>query len=185
MMANNTKAPWLKICSEIVTPDCIAYLYKIPKGTGSNSTNLLGIYESLYDTYDQEDLDLFYKTAAPQIPAGTGPVLDLINGATAPVSQANGGGESLLDFQMAYPIIWPQNATLFQVLPDATFDIFGDFLAAVDSDYCSQDPYWNDHKMCGDFDPPNGISISYGGPEDPTDPKDSQASVQNTWYISH
>jgi tripeptidyl-peptidase-1 len=164
-------AAYLQICGQVVTPDCIAYLYKIPKATGTNSTNRLGIYESLGDVYDQEDLDLFYSTAAPYIPAGTGPELDLINGATAPNSPDNAGGESLLDFDMAYPIIYPQGTTLFQVKPDQYYNIFGDFLSAIDSDYCSQDPYFNNHKMCGKFDPTNVVSISYGGPEDVTDPK--------------
>ncbi|TQV94424.1 alkaline serine protease AorO [Cordyceps javanica] len=169
--ANSTLPPYLQICSNYVTPDCIAYLYKIPKAEGTNSTNRLGIYESLGDVYSQEDLDLFYKNAAPYIPAGTGPQLDLINGATAPNSPDKAGGESLLDFDMAYPIIYPQGTTLFQVKEDQYDNIFGDFLSAIDSDYCSQDPYWNNHKMCGTFEPTNVVSISYGGPEDPTDPK--------------
>ncbi|KAM3503318.1 hypothetical protein MY11210_008771 [Beauveria gryllotalpidicola] len=169
--ANSTLPPYLTICGSIVTPDCIAYLYKIPKATGTNSTNRLGIYESLGDVYSQEDLNLFYSTAAPYIPAGTGPELDLINGATAPNSPDQAGGESLLDFDMAYPIIYPQGTTLFQVKTDQYYNIFGDWLSAIDSDYCSQDPLWNNHKMCGTFEPTNVVSISYGGPEDATDPK--------------
>ncbi|KAJ6789960.1 hypothetical protein PWT90_05805 [Aphanocladium album] len=168
---NSTLPPYLQICGQVVTPDCISYLYKIPKATGTNSTNRLGIYESIGDVYSQEDLDLFYKTAAPYIPAGTGPTLDLINGATAPNSPENAGGESLLDFDMAYPIIYPQGTTLFQVKPDQYYNIFGDFLSAIDGDYCNQDPYWNKHKMCGKFEPTNVISVSYGGPEDATDPQ--------------
>ncbi|KAM3446780.1 hypothetical protein MY3296_009354 [Beauveria thailandica] len=169
--ANSTLPAYLKLCGTIVTPDCIAYLYKIPKATGTNSTNRLGIYESLGDVYSQEDLNLFYTKAAPYIPAGTGPELDLINGATAPNSPDQAGEESLLDFDMAYPIIYPQGTTLFQVKADQYFNIFGDWLSAIDSDYCSKDPLWNQHKMCGTFDPTNVVSISYGGPEDATDPK--------------
>ncbi|KGQ06546.1 Tripeptidyl-peptidase sed1 [Beauveria bassiana D1-5] len=171
MLTQTLLAAYLKLCGTIVTPDCIAYLYKIPKATGTNSTNRLGIYESLGDVYSQEDLNLFYTKAAPYIHAGTGPELDLINGATAPNSPDQAGGESLLDFDMAYPIIYPQGTTLFQVKADQYYNIFGDWLSAIDSDYCSKDPLWNNHKMCGTFEPTNVVSISYGGPEDPTDPK--------------
>lgn len=93
---------------------------------------------------------------------------------------------------MAYPIIYPQGTTLFQVKPDQYYNIFGDFLSAIDSDYCSQDPYFNNHKMCGKFDPTNVVSISYGGPEDVTDPKGAHVCtaindmiLQNRLLIFH
>lgn len=136
----------------------------------------MGIYESLGDVYSQEDLNNFFKNFAPWIPQGTGPNLDLINGATAPNPPESAGGESNLDFDMAYPIIYPQTTTLFQVATDAYYNIFGDWLSAIDSDYCALDPLYNKHKMCGTFEPTNVVSISYGGPEDPTHPQDAHVS---------
>lgn len=159
--------PALKMCNQIITPACIAYLYKIPKATQSNVTNSMGIFETIGDVYSQEDLDLFFKSAAPWIPQGTGPNLDLINGATAPNPPETAGGESNLDFDMAYPIVYPQTTTLFQVDSQDFSDAFGDWLAAIDSDYCPIDPYWNNHDMCGTYDPTNVFSISYGSYEDP------------------
>ena len=129
----------------------------------------MGIFESLDDVYSQEDLDLFFKIAAPNIPAGTGPNLDLINGATAPNGPDDAGGESNLDFDMVYPIIYPQQTTLFQVKGGGNDDIFGDFLAAIDKEYCNEDPTHKPGYNCGVFEPTNVISISYGGDEDPSD----------------
>lgn len=153
-------------CDTIITPQCIKAIYNIPEATGSNVTNPMGLFESLGDVYSQEDLDQFFELAAPKIPAGTGPNLDLINGATAPNAPEDAGGESDLDFDMAYPIIYPQQITLFQVNSDNSDDVFGDFLSAIDSDYCKIDPNLGDNRMCGTFDPTNVISISYGEPED-------------------
>ena len=48
------------------------------------------------------------------IPQGTHPTLDAVDGAVAPTSVGNAGPESDLDFQISYPIIWPQNSILFQ-----------------------------------------------------------------------
>lgn len=166
---DNNGTASLDHCDQIITPACIQAIYGIPKGTQSNITNPMGFFESLGDVYSQEDLDLFYKTAAPHIPAGTGPDLDLINGATAPNPQDTAGGESDLDFQMAIPIIYPETSVLFQTRGGGSDDIFGDYLAAVDPDFCPLDPNLGTHKMCGVFQPTNVVSISYGGPEDPND----------------
>ncbi|QPG98144.1 hypothetical protein C2857_007305 [Epichloe festucae Fl1] len=150
-------------CDEYITPRCIKAMYKIPDASLSNVTNPLGIFESLGDVYAQEDLDAFYKLLAPNIPAGTGPELDLINGATAPNSPDRAGGESDLDFQMAIPIIYPQKTTLFQV--NSQVDVFLAFLDAIDGEFCPEDPDRNPGEMCNTFAPTNVISISYGGAE--------------------
>ncbi|QUC20437.1 uncharacterized protein UV8b_04678 [Ustilaginoidea virens] len=150
-------------CAQYVTPQCIKAMYNIPDGTLSNNTNPMGIFESLEDIYSQEDLDAFYRLFAPNIPKGTGPQLDLINGAVAPTSQDQAGGESDLDFQMAIPIIYPQTTTLFQVRSDN--DIFLALLGAIDDDFCQNNPDLDPNEMCGTFAPTSVISVSYGGPE--------------------
>lgn len=161
-------AEYLKqICSLYIIPQCISYLYNIPQATQHNISNPLGMYESAGDVYAQEDLDAFFSLLAPYIPKGTGPKLNLINGATAPNSVADAGGESDLDFQMAYPIIYPQSTVLYQVQYLSRDELFSDYLSAIDSDYCGLDPRFNDHKMCGAYEPTNVISVSYGLPEDP------------------
>lgn len=171
-------------CDEYITPQCIKAMYKIPDASLSNVTNPLGIFESLGDVYAQEDLDAFYKLLAPNIPAGTGPELDLINGATAPNSPDRAGGESDLDFQMAIPIIYPQKTTLFQVNSQA--DVFLAFLDAIDGEFCPEDPDRNPGEMCNTFAPTNVISISYGGSEYLSSPNVlkvlSFAPVWNLWH---
>ncbi|KAG5937544.1 hypothetical protein E4U59_004315 [Claviceps monticola] len=157
-------------CDEYITPRCIKAIYKIPDATSAFPNNSLGIFESLDDVYAQEDLDAFYKLMAPNIPAGTGPELDLINGATAPNRPEMAGTESDLDFQMAIPIIYPQNTTLYQVRSQE--DIFFALFDAIDGTFCRRDPGRVAHEMCDVFKPTNIISISYGGVEADSTPKE-------------
>ena len=121
-------------CDQVLTPECIAELYQIPQATKSNPANRLGIFES-GDTYDQADLNSFFAEYATNIPQGTGPKVNEIDGAVAPVPASSAGGESLLDFCVAYPIIYPQGTTLFQT-DDANqgqkVGFFQDFLDAID-----------------------------------------------------
>lgn len=152
-----------KFCDVVITPTCIKALYNITDAQLSNLTNPLGVFESLDDVYAQEDLDAFYKLAAPGIPQGTGPDLFLINGATAPNDPEDAGGESDLDFEIAIPIIYPQKTNLYQVRSD--YDIFLAFLDAVDKPFCKSDTDRDPNEFCGELDAPNVVSISYGGPE--------------------
>lgn len=107
-------------------------------------------------------------------------MLKAIDGAEAPTSLLNAGAESDLDFQISYPIIWPQNSILFQsddmvYEDDYTFRGFlNTFLDAIDGSYCDEisplDPSYPDPQeggykgslQCGVYDPPNVLSISYG-----------------------
>lgn len=158
-------------------------MYQIPPGTKSTPGNELGIFEDLGDVYSQQDLDLFFSTLYPSIPNGTHPVHNLIDGAVAPVPVDQAGPESDLDFQISYPIIWPQNSVLFQTddpvyEANYTFEGFlNNFLDAIDGSYCSfsssLDPQYPDpspggynaSRQCGVYEPTNVISISYGGAE--------------------
>jgi len=103
----------------------------------------MGIFES-GDTYAQADLDLFFANYTPQIPQGTHPTLDAIDGAVAPVPVKQAGGESDLDFQLAYPIVYPIEIVLYQVddpvyasgeIPTQGFG--NSFLDALDGSYCA------------------------------------------------
>lgn len=104
----------------------------------------------------------------------------------APVSVAQAGAESDLDFQISYPIIYPQNSILFQT-DDPVYEnnytypgFLNNFLDAIDGSYCSYDggsspldpPYpdpqpggYKGALQCGVYKPTNVISISYGGQE--------------------
>ncbi|RAL08475.1 S53 family peptidase [Aspergillus homomorphus CBS 101889] len=185
----------LATCDQAITPACIAALYKIPASSKNVSpNNSLGIFEE-GDYYSQEDLNLFFQKFTRWIPQGTHPKPAFIDGAEAPVPVDEAGTESDLDFQLAYPIVYPQEITLFQT-DDSNYasqqvytsGFLNTFLDALDgvSSYCTYcadgecgdapglDPVYPDtyqggytgQLMCGTYKPTNVISISYGSQEE-------------------
>jgi tripeptidyl-peptidase I len=109
-------------CNAYVTPACIKNQYGIPNGTTSRSGNSLGIYASDNEHYSVPDLNAFWPKLWPVIPTGTKPTDDLIDGAVSPANPSAspypipiGEGEADLDIEVAWPIIWPQKITVFQV----------------------------------------------------------------------
>lgn len=188
--SNNLTLPTkLSLCDQAAFPECIAKMYNITAAKLANPNNKLGIFEE-GDFYAAEDLIEFFALLAPQIPITTAPVLHGVDGGFAPSAYA--GGESDLDFEISYPIIYPQNSILFQ-----TDDIFyaegleggggflNTFLDAIDGSYCTYsafnetgnsplDPVYPDPNIlgyqgqlqCGVYKPTNVISISYGEQED-------------------
>ena len=160
----------LDTCDRYITPGCIDALYRIPKGDRANPQNRLGIREYDSDKYAQEDLDLFFANFEKEIPAGTHPKLVPIGGATAPASANWSGEESALDFQLAYPIIWPQGTTLFQAAtypgrgskpPDMFLDAIGNFYGSE----TAPETRLEDPDEESDAELTNVVSISYGGDE--------------------
>lgn len=99
-----------------MTPACLKALYHIPDAHLNQPENALGIFE-IGSVYDQTDLDLFFENFAPYVPQGTHPKLVSINGATAPTSIKNSDGESLLDLDLAYSLVYPESVILYQALP--------------------------------------------------------------------
>lgn len=123
-----------------MTPICIKAMYKIPTATLNASGNSLGLYEQ-GDYFAKSDLDLFYAEYAPWVPQGTYPIPALIDGAnfSVPASSALNGGESDIDIDMAFALIYPQTVTLYQVDDQiyepqevATTNLFNTFLDALD-----------------------------------------------------
>ncbi len=59
------------------------------------------VVEYTPQAYLQRDLDLFYSVLAPEIAAGTGPIVDLIDGAVVQTSEQDFSvnGESDLDLE--------------------------------------------------------------------------------------
>jgi tripeptidyl-peptidase-1 len=88
-------------CYEYTTPDCLRALYNFSNGTLAQSS--YGIVEYTPNTYLQTDLNIFYTNLARQIPSGTGPTVDLIDGATTQggTESFDNNGESDLDLQYA------------------------------------------------------------------------------------
>ena len=183
-------APLSAICDIAAIPLCIKTLYNVTTSTKKAAGNQLGIFEDLGDVYSQTDLDDFFRFLAPRIPQGIHPILESIDGATAPAPVTMAGGESDLDFQISYPLIYPQNSILFQTDDNVYNDNYvfqgflNNFLDAIDGSYCSYSafgetgnspldpPYpdpqhggYNGSLQCGVFKSTNVVSISYGGQE--------------------
>ena len=180
----------LSECGSMITPPCIAAMYNITPADKAAPGNQLGIFEE-GDFYAAEDLAEFFTIFTPNIPPTTEPMLEGIDGGTGPGAFA--GGESDLDFQISYPIIYPQNSILFQT--DDIFyasgleggnGLFNTFLDAIDGSYCNYSAYgetgnypgvdptypdpnpagYEGQLQCGVYKPTNVISLSYGEQED-------------------
>ncbi|OQD85399.1 hypothetical protein PENANT_c010G10600 [Penicillium antarcticum] len=183
----------LQTCGSEMTPDCIRALYHIPVAKKAAKGNSLGLYEQ-GDYFAKSDLDLFYKEYSPNVPQGTYPIPALIDGAnySVPASSSLNGGESDIDIDMAYALIYPQTVTLYQVddqlyEPEevATTNLFNTFLDALDGSYCTYSAYgetgnnpdidpiypnprpggYKGQLQCGVYKPTNVISASYGQAE--------------------
>ncbi|KAK3319647.1 alkaline serine protease [Cercophora scortea] len=136
------------VCNLYVTPECIRTQYTVPEGKTAAPGNELGIFESLNDHYSKDDLDGYFSKIYPKIPNGTYPIEKLIDGAVG-AAQTNDevGAESDLDFQAAWPLIWPQKTVLFQT-DDQYYEInqttlttpylgfWNTFFDALDGSYC-------------------------------------------------
>lgn len=151
-------------------------LYGIPLSHKAAPNNSLGIF-GLQDIYNQPDLDQFFSGYAQFIPKGTHPKINDVNGGLN-VSEYIDGEESL-DLQMAYPIAYPQNLTLFQMPYASSSGMGNDFLDAVDGTYCTYDggddkendpqyPAFQGFEgpaMCGTYNVTNVVSISFAKDE--------------------
>ncbi|EMC94319.1 hypothetical protein BAUCODRAFT_111098 [Baudoinia panamericana UAMH 10762] len=187
--------PDLQDCGRNITPTCIRALYDIPMAHLNDSVNALGIYES-GDYFSQQDLNLFFAEYAPNVPNGTSPIVLSVDGGEAPVApdDPNNTGESDIDIDMSFSLIYPQNVIIYQVddFPQANASVNGvllgflnTFLDAVDGSYCTYnymglsgdspglDPVYPDpapdgykgQLECGVYNLTRILSISYGEAE--------------------
>ncbi|KAI9661283.1 MAG: hypothetical protein M1821_009610 [Bathelium mastoideum] len=167
----------LSVCDRVTTPACVKALYQIPNGTQSDPNNALGVFESqigAMQSYNQGDLNSFFQTFTPNIPQGTAPKLQSINGGQAPSSPNMTSFEADLDFQVAYPIVFPQSTQVFQV-NSGQFSPFNQFLDAIDASYCNATAFGitgntpqidgPNPPQCGTVKPTNVFSISFSGEE--------------------
>ncbi|MCJ1404465.1 hypothetical protein MMC11_007690 [Xylographa trunciseda] len=167
-------------CNQYVTPDCLRALYNFTNGTLAQSS--YGIVEYTPEAYIQTDLNLFYSTLAREIPQGTAPTLDSIDGGVnqQTTKSFNDNGESDLDLQYAEALVYPQKVTLYQTGDLVEGASFNNFLDALDASYCTSgggdnpnfdgtypDPNTGGYKKhdCGIYTPASVISTSYGSNE--------------------
>ena len=180
-----SNASSLASCDAGISPACVAALYGIPKAcTDVSPSNSLGIYEALNQFYVQSDLDAFFANltntnVTNTIPAGTHPILASIEGGNASTTDVElAGGEAELDFELAYPIVYPQTITVYAANDNQSYNTF---LDAIDGSYCTYSAYgitgdgiddpvipgpgYPNPLQCGIYTPTNVISVSYGGGE--------------------
>ena len=103
----------LQTCGRNITPACIRALYNIPVRSSdaltTNMANTVGVFESL-NYYNQSDLDSFFEQYAPNIPNGTHPIVDLIDGAIVD-QDSYARRESDVDLDLLYSLVYPQTVT--------------------------------------------------------------------------
>lgn len=186
----------LSNCDHVITPACVAALYKIPPSGGKpHPDNSLGIFESELQFWTQLDLDSFFTNFTQgRVPNGTHPVAANIDGGQQSTEDPYSAGvEVNLDLMLAYPIVYPQTITNYQVddfvvqaNPNDTYTSgFNTFLDALDGSYCTFSAYnltgndpsldpkypnpaiggWRGNLECGTRIPAKVISLSYGGQE--------------------
>ncbi|KAI1881799.1 hypothetical protein JX265_000625 [Neoarthrinium moseri] len=163
-------------CDQMLTIDCIRALYAVPPGSLAKSNNTLGIVEYTPQAFLQGDLDLFFDQFQPKL-VGKPPILQAIdNGVVQTTNRSfSFNGESALDLEFAMGLIFPQQATLFQVGDLVQGASFGNLLDALDGSFCSfeggdsKDPnvdgQYSDKVRCGTAQATNVISTSYGSNE--------------------
>lgn len=91
----------LTTCNTQITPDCLRALYSFPNGTLAMSS--YGVVEYTPQAYLQADLNLFYSNLAREIPSGTAPTFDSIDGGVdqTTTQSFDDNGESDLDLEYA------------------------------------------------------------------------------------
>ncbi|KAK5129907.1 hypothetical protein LTR08_002708 [Meristemomyces frigidus] len=186
--------PALQNCGVNITPSCIKALYDIPSPRFSDAVDRMGLFET-YDAFSQGDIDLFFQHYAPWVPQSTSPEVISVDGGTAPVapSSVRNGGESDIDIELAYSLIYPQQVTVYEVddLPNSSEEtgitgFLNTFLDSIDGSYCNYTAYgitgdspgidatypdtnntggYQGQLQCGTYELTRVISISYGESE--------------------
>lgn len=163
----------LENCDTMLTLDCIRALYSVPQGSLAKSNNTLGIVEYTPQAFLQSDLDMFNAQFQPAL-VGKPPIVHLVDNAVVQTTNQsfNFNGESALDLEFAMGLIYPQQATVFQVGDLTQGGSFGNLLDALDGSFCtfeggdSKDPnvdgQYPTNVRCGTQTATNVISTSYG-----------------------
>jgi tripeptidyl-peptidase I len=131
-------------------------------------------------TPGKTDLDLFFKIYAPWVPNGTHPDPVSINDAKT-IAQINSSeiiGESIVDFDLAFSLLYPQSITQYQSQPtvkqfNLTLKELGNeivtgnviaispFLDALDGTFCTTADREGGAE-CGTIELTRVLSMSYG-----------------------
>ncbi|KAL6830938.1 peptidase S8/S53 domain-containing protein [Trichoderma sp. SZMC 28015] len=180
----------LSNCSSMVTPECVRAMYNVADKPKGHPNNTIGIYSTQGQQYSPDSLSIFLKLFAPEIPQGTQPEFQGVDGAPSPTPLPYDAAEEAdLDFQAAYPLAYPAKVVNYLV-DDFYYEaggggvsgLFNTFLDALDKSYCTYSAYgetgdlpgvdptypdtseggYDQPEQCGAYTPTNVISISYG-----------------------
>lgn len=163
----------LSQCDTMIMPACLRALYKTPQGSLAAENNSLGIVEYTPQAFLQSDLDMYFKDFQPNL-NGKPPKVELLDNAVVQTTNQSFSlnGESALDLEFAMALIYPQQATLYQVGDLTQGASFNNFLDGIDGSYCtfeggdSKEPgvdgQYAAQVNCGTSRPTNVISTSYG-----------------------
>lgn len=162
------------------------YRYGIPDSGEAVEGNSYGIVEFAPNSFNQEDLGIFFDAYASNIPNDTAPIIEKIDGGYFDDDDDVGTrGESNLDLCYAIGLVHPQPVTLYQVGDGdpSRGASNNNFLDAIDGSYCTydggDDPDWDaqyphdpstpgaylGENECGTHNVTNVISVSYGSNE--------------------
>lgn len=127
----------LSQCDSMITPACLRALYATPPGSLSASNNTLGIVEYTPQAFLQSDLDMYFKEFEPKL-NGKSPIVTLLDNGVVQTQNKSFqfNGESALDLEFAMALIYPQQATLYQVGDLVQSASFNNFLDGIDGSYC-------------------------------------------------
>lgn len=149
-------------CDKQITPECLRALYDLPLRSTARPGNTYGIVEYTPQTYNAEDLDLFFSKFEPRA-VGERPILESIDGGAVlqNVSEAY-YAEPSLDLEYAMALVYPQKVTLYQVGDGVGRQAsFNNFLDALDGAYCA---YAGGNDPRKDAVYPNPDPAGYQGP---------------------
>ena len=108
----------MQSCVDRITPDCLRALYNIPHATSKPSpNNSFGVVEYSPDTYNEADLDAFFRNYTPAA-VGQRPIFKSVNGGSIDIDNTTdleNNLESNLDLQFGMDLVYPQKVTLYQV----------------------------------------------------------------------
>jgi tripeptidyl-peptidase I len=108
----------MQSCVDRITPDCLRALYNIPQATSKPSPdNSFGVVEYSPDTYNEADLDAFFRNYTPAA-VGQRPIFKSINGGSIDIDNTtdiDNNLESNLDLQFGMDLVYPQKVTLYQI----------------------------------------------------------------------
>ncbi|MCJ1331951.1 hypothetical protein MMC10_008643 [Thelotrema lepadinum] len=178
----------LQNCWQGIFPQCINTVYGIPQEPTYAPGNEYGIFE-VNSSYVQSDMDKFFQEVAVDIPVGTTANNVLLYGAELTTNFTLAAGsifiatdiEADLDFQLAWPLVYPQNITLFATLPteaqladilqtnstDTQEEYLGLDLSLDDvfSSFDGSNCYNSSASICGVYQAPTVLSVSYSSNE--------------------